>query len=183
MLGATNATITGGEALLNPDWRDIVKAADDLLYKVHVFTTGVQMKDEDADFLSTVKNLSEVQLSLYSMDNEVHNSVTGVAGSCQKTKTAIGKLMKRGVPTAVSCCVIKENIATVPDVMRWCDDNGVNSCCSFAVVASPDRQTVAHRPTDEDMIAFFNETMKDGGRLAYVWGKSHEGRDIAAMDF
>lgn len=29
VLGATDVTITGGEALLNPDWRGIVQAASD----------------------------------------------------------------------------------------------------------------------------------------------------------
>lgn len=73
---------TGGEALLNPEWRGIVSAADGMGLRTSLFTNGTLIKEEDADFLAGVKNLKEVQLSLYALDEAAHDAVTGLQGSC-----------------------------------------------------------------------------------------------------
>ena len=59
-LGTKSVTITGGEALLNPNWKEIIKIADELEFRVSLLTNGTLLKEEDADFLLTVKNLKEV---------------------------------------------------------------------------------------------------------------------------
>ena len=55
-LGVKSVTITGGEALLNPEWREIVEIADDLDYQTSLFTNGSLLNEKDMDFLSSVKN-------------------------------------------------------------------------------------------------------------------------------
>lgn len=184
-LGAVSATVTGGEALLNPEWRGIVGAADELGLRVSLFTNGTLLKADDADFIAGVKNLKDVQLSLYALDEAIHDEITGLKGSCAATKNAISLLRGRGVPMFVSCPAMKENKSAVLDVMRWCDENGVPSCADIFIFDGSDYsgKNLAHRLSRAELEEFFAETMKDGGRLSYVWGNSHGERDLAQVEF
>ena len=162
-LGVKSVTITGGEALLNPEWREIVEIADDLDYQTLLFTNGSLLNEKDMDFLSNVKNLKEVQISLYSMEESVHDSITGLKGSCEKTKNAIKLLRERKIPLFVSCSVMKENKSAVFDVMRWCDDNNIPSCADIFIFGSSDysKLNLSHRLSWKELGDFFEETMKD----------------------
>lgn len=184
-LGAASATVTGGEALLNPEWRGILGATDELGLGVSLFTNGTLMRAEDADFIAGVKHLKEVQLSLYALDEAVHDAITGLKGSCAATKNAISLLRGRGVPVFVSCPAMKENKSAVLDVMRWCDDGGVPSCADIFIFGGSDYEgkNLVHRLSRAEMEEFFAETMKDGGRLSYAWGNSHGERDLAQVEF
>ena len=184
-LGAESVIITGGEALLNPEWRGILRAADETELRTSLFTNGSLMKKEDADFIAGIKHLKEVQLSLYALDETAHDAITGLQGSCAKTKDAISLLCARGVPIFVSCPVMKENKTAALDVMRWCDDNGIPSCACIFIFGDSDYtgRNLAHRLSFGELEDFFKETMKDEGRLAYVWGKSKGERDLAKIDF
>lgn len=113
-LGAKKVTITGGEVLLNPDWKEIVKTADELGFRISFFSNGSLMKEEDVDFLSTVKNLKEVQFSLYSLEENDHDSVTNLKGSCEKLKKQLKCLeeeMFRFFFLFLQCKIIKNHLS------------------------------------------------------------------------
>ena len=184
-IGAENVTITGGELLLNPEWREIVEIADDLNFQILLFTNGSLLNEKDMDFISSVKNLKEVQISLYSMEESVHDSITGLKGSCGKTKNAIKLLKERKIPLFVSCPVMKENKSAVFDVMRWCDDNNIPSCADIYIFGSSDysKSNLSHRLSWKELEDFFEETMKDNGRLSYIWGKGYGERRLNEIEF
>lgn len=96
-LEVNNVTITGGEALLNPDWKGILKEADTLGLKISLFTNGSLLTATDIDFLKSITNLRIVQLSLYGLDSEIHDKITGLKGSCKKTLAAINLLKERQI--------------------------------------------------------------------------------------
>lgn len=184
-LGATSATVTGGEALLNPEWRGILGAADEMGFRTSLFTNGTLMQAEDADFIASIKNLKEVQFSLYALDEAVHDAITGLKGSCAATKNALSLLRAKGVPMFVSCPAMKENKTAVLDVMRWCDDNGIPSCADIFIFGSSDYEgkNLVHRLSCEELEGFFKETMKDRGRISYVWGNGHGERNLSQVEF
>lgn len=184
-LSAASATITGGEPLLNCEWRGILSAADGMGFRTSLFTNGTLMRAEDADFIASLKNFKEVQLSLYDLDETTHDAITGLKGSCAATKNAISLLRVRGVPVFVSCPVMKENKTAVLDLMRWCDDNNIPSCADIFIFGGSDYKgnNLAHRLSRTELEEFFAETMKDGGRLSYVWGKGHGERELSQIAF
>lgn len=184
-LGAGLVTITGGEALLNSEWKEIVKIADNLGLRINLFTNGTLLKDEDAEFLTTVKNLKEVQFSLYALDENVHDLITGLKGSCAKTKNAIKTLVAKKVPVFVSYPVMKQNKTAVTDVMKWCDDNNINSCADIFIFGSSDYQgkNLDNRLSFDDINDFFELTMQDNARLSYVWGSRSTETDYSKILF
>ena len=149
--------------LLNPEWKEIVSVADNLGFRISFFTNGSLMKENDAVFLATLKNLKEVQFSLYALDEEIHDSITGVKGSCYGTKNAINMLRSRRIPLFESCPLMKENKTAVLDVMRWCDDNDIPSCADIFIFGSSDYKgtNLSHRLSWNDIQDFFDETMKE----------------------
>ena len=184
-LGAGKVTITGGEALLNPEWSGIVCAADALGFRISFFSNGSLMKEADADFLASVKNLKEVQFSFYALDEKIQDAITGFKGSCAGTRNAIRLLRERGISPFISCPVMKENKSAVLDVMRWCDGEGIGSCADIFIFGDSDYtgKNIAHRLSWSEVRDFFEETMKDGGRLSYVWGSGHGRRDLRKIEF
>lgn len=184
-LGAKNVTITGGEALLNPDWKEIVKTADESGFRISFFTNGSLMKETDADFLSTVKNLKEVQFSLYSLEENDHDSVTNLKGSCEKTKKAIEMLRKRNVPIFLSVPAMQNNKNSFTDVLRWADSENINSCSDCWIFGTSDykKSNLSQRFSDSDLENYFEESMKDNGALSYVWGKGYGKRNLSQIDF
>lgn len=180
-LGAKSVTITGGEALLNPNWKEIIRIADNLNYRINFFTNGTLLTEEDADFLLTIKNLKEVQFSLYALDENIHDSITGLKGSCVKTKNAIQILHSKNIPIFVSCPAMKQNKIAVTEVMKWCDYQNINSCADIFIFGSSDYtgENLDNRLSREDLTDFFEITMNNNGELSYVWGKKDENCDFS----
>ncbi len=101
-------TLSGGEALLHPDILSIIRYARELDFSVTLMTNGVKL---DYQHLKELKkaNLSAVQLSLYSMNESVHDSITRVPGSYAKTISAINQLLELDIPIKIACPVMKQN--------------------------------------------------------------------------
>lgn len=173
-LGAKNVTVTGGESLLNPEWRKICKATESFGFRVSLFTNGSLMTESDADFIASLKNLKEVQFSLYSLDEEVHDKITRLKGSCAKTKNAIRMLRERKVPVFISCPAMQENKNSFPDVMRKMDAENIPSCVDLMIFGSSDYkgENLSHQLTEKDLEDFFPIAMENGGELSYIFGKS-----------
>ena len=63
--------------------------------------------------------MQAVQVSLYSMDAVVHDSITKLNGSFEKTKNGILRLRDEGIPVQISCPIIKQNKDSYIDVLHW----------------------------------------------------------------
>lgn len=184
-LGAKSVTISGGEALLNPQWKQIVQTADELNFKISLFTNGTLLSKEDVAFLRLIKNLKEIQISLYAIDESVHDTITGTKGSCKKTLNAVSLLVENKLPVFISCPVMKENKTAVLELIRWCDDNNIQSCADLFIFRNSDysNTNLGHRLSLEELKEFYDNTMKDNARLSYIWGKSHGKRDLNKIRF
>ena len=86
-LGVIILTISGGEATLRRDFLELVAYARKKRFAVKLFTNGLNMTPELARELGELA-VQEVQISLYSTRAEVHDWVTRVPGSWQKTVAA-----------------------------------------------------------------------------------------------
>lgn len=178
-----NVTITGGEPLLNKNWREILSYSIACRSKTSLFTNASTMTEDDVEFLASFREnplFREVQISLYSLQPEIHDAVTGLKGSCLKTLNAIKKLKKAGVSISVSCPVMKINKDTVPNLMRYMDQNGIGSCADLAIFPSSDYEFENKEQTlfRNDLEAFFEETSKNNFELGYVWRTAYSRDNI-----
>lgn len=111
-------TLSGGEPFLNPRLKDMLSLCRKHNYSVNLLSNLTSIDDEIIEEMS--KNpLLGVQASLYSVRPDVHNSITGLTGSCEKTKHAITRLVENGIPVQISCPIIKQNFKFYKEVVDW----------------------------------------------------------------
>lgn len=175
-LGASSVAITGGELLLNSEWKDICKVAEDLGFQLSLYTNGTLITETVGDFIEKLRNLKFIQISLYSLNPDIHDEITGVKGSFLKTYEGIKILRERNIPVFISCPCMKENKDSVPDLMRWCDSNKIPSCCDLFIFAPSDysNSNLCHQLKEDEFNSFFDETMKNKGELSYIWGQRND---------
>lgn len=178
-----NVLLTGGEALLNKDWRKILVYSMEQNARVSLFTNGSLMSEDDIQFLSRFNgnpNFKEIQISLYSLQHEIHDAVTGVNGSCEKTLKAINTLKSAGVKVFVSCPVMKQNLFTAPDLMRYMDKAEINSCANLLIFPNSDykAKNSVQRLSVDDLEWFYEETAKNNFELGYIWGYNQKKENI-----
>ena len=170
-----NVLLTGGETLLNKDWRKILTYLIEQNCRVSLFTNGSLITDDDVRFLSNFNenlHFREVQISLYSLQPEIHDAITGLKGSCLKSMNAIEMLKNAGVKVFVSCPVMKLNQKSVPDLMRYMDKKDIGSCAVLFIFPNSDYKSgnVTQRLSMEDLELFYKETAKNNFELGYIWG-------------
>lgn len=113
-----HVTLSGGEPLLHKDILGFLKKCRKLELSVNVLSNLTLLTDE---IVSEMKKnvLLSVQVSLYSMEATVHDSITKLNGSFEKTKAGILRLCDEGIPVQISCPIIKQNKDSYVDVLHW----------------------------------------------------------------
>lgn len=113
-----HVTLSGGEPLLHKDILGFLKKCRKLELSVNVLSNLTLLTD---DIISEMKKnvLLSVQVSLYSIDATVHDSITKLNGSFEKTKAGILRLCDEGIPVQISCPIIKQNKDSYVDVLHW----------------------------------------------------------------
>ena len=107
--------ISGGEPLLRPDLKDIIKEGKKYTNMVSVLTSGILLNDDWARMLK--KHDVFVQVPLHGME-KTHNAHTRVKDSYRKAIIGIAYLKKHGVRFAVSTVATKKNIKDFKDTLE-----------------------------------------------------------------
>jgi len=108
-LGCRSVQFTGGEPLLFPDLRPLVLSALSIGYdSVEIFSNGTLLQgDEWRDF---PRDKVCFALSLYSCEDNVHDTITGVAGSHKRTCEAFHQLKEMEYLVRIGYILFEENL-------------------------------------------------------------------------
>lgn len=139
-MGGLHVTLSGGEALMNKDILKMLRYCREKDMQISLLTNLISLKDEQIPVLKEV-NLSLVQVSLYSMDAEIHDMITTVKGSFEKTKAAIEKLHAADIPVQISCPVMKANKDGYDKVMQYANSLKMKSQTDYIMMAQADLDT------------------------------------------
>lgn len=63
------------------------------------------------EIITTLKEvrLSSLQVSLYSLKPEIHDTITLLSGSFQKTFATMQRFLSENIPFQISCPIMKHN--------------------------------------------------------------------------
>jgi radical SAM protein with 4Fe4S-binding SPASM domain len=139
-MGGICVTLSGGEALMNRDILKIMRYCREKDLQMSLLTNLISLKEDQIPVMQEV-NLSLVQVSLYSMDHEIHDMITTVKGSFEKTKSAIERLYAADIPVQISCPVMKANKNGYADVMRYAESLRMKSQTDYVMMAQSDLDT------------------------------------------
>lgn len=131
-MGVLLLTISGGEATLRRDFLDIVRHARERRFAVKLFTNGLTMSRALAHDLAVLA-VQEVQISLYSHRAEVHDGVTGVPGSWQKTVDGARHLLAEGVRVVLKSPLMAVNAPEYADYILFVSELGADYSLDFHV--------------------------------------------------
>lgn len=122
-LGVFSLIISGGEPLLHKDFYEVLSYATKKGMIIDLFTNGTII-DNDISKKLLEFNINRVSLSLYSLENEIHDNITSHNGSCQKTKNAIKCLKDHNIFTEIKTVLMKDNFEGYKDLIAYARDNG-----------------------------------------------------------
>ncbi|MBN1243426.1 MAG: radical SAM protein [Spirochaetales bacterium] len=127
--GVRYLTLTGGEPLLHPEFRAIIKLAHDRGFWINILTNGLAVDAPLVDFLAGFWRL-QVRVSLEGANPEIHDYFRG-RGNFARAVRGMDALVSGGVQVGVGLTIYEENRDQVEPVVRLCVERG---CSSLRVV-------------------------------------------------
>lgn len=161
-MGVMDITLSGGEPMLHPHFLEFLHKAKENDFSVTVLSNLTLLND---DIISEMKSicLSGVQVSLYSMDANIHDAITKKPGSFLKTKNAILKLIENDIPVQISCPTMKQNKNCYNDVAKWAAKHGIRAYTDCVLMARYDHTTdnLNNRMQLKDMSNVINDIIEN----------------------
>ena len=103
--------IMGGEPFLKDDLLDILKLANKFPFRITISTNGTlidSLISKELEKLDFKKILFSVSILGYS--KSIHDNITGIKGSYEKTISGINELQKCNIPFILNYIVVRDNI-------------------------------------------------------------------------
>jgi len=107
-MGCLEIIFTGGEVFLNKDCFELFSYARKLRFSVLIKSNATLLSEEIISNLLALC-ITEIQVSLYSMNAEIHDKFVGCPGSHSKTLNALRYMHKVGQRCRISCVVTMSN--------------------------------------------------------------------------
>lgn len=160
-MGGFEVILSGGEALLNKDIHRMLAYARENDLQINILSNLIALKDEDVSLLKEI-NPSLIQVSLYSMDPHIHDEITTVKGSFEKTKASIEKLHAANIPLQISCPLMKANKDGYDAVMKYAQSLRVKCQTDYIMMAQTDLNVdnLSNRLTIEETEKVISDILK-----------------------
>ena len=129
--------LTGGEAMLHPDFERICRLCVELNMNFVIFSNMTLCDAKRIAFLKKV-DPQFINVSLYSMNAAEHDAITRLPGSWQKTVDAILACEKAGVHCRIATPLLKENQDALPELRKFADAHRMHLVPSADIVAQAD---------------------------------------------
>jgi len=139
-MGLLSLTLSGGEPMMHKNFCNFLHKCKEYDFSVNILSNLTLLTD---DIIAEMKanRLSSVQVSLYSMKSNIHDEITQMKGSFEKTKNAIIKLIENNIPLQISCPTMKQNKNCYVDVINWAKEHKVRAVTDYIMMAKYDRTT------------------------------------------
>ena len=122
-LGFVGLAFSGGEPTLHPGFWDLLALARGLGFYFTIFTNGLDL-DEQAIARLAAYRPEKVRISVYSMDPAVHDGMTKVPGSLERTLRAILQLKDAGVRLYINSPISVRNYESFRAIAAFADGHG-----------------------------------------------------------
>ena len=160
-MGGFEVILSGGEALLNKDIHRMLVYSRENDLQINILSNLIALKDEDVSLLKEI-NPSLIQVSLYSMNPHIHDEITTVKGSFEKTKASIEKLHAANIPLQISCPLMKANKDGYDAVMKYAQSLRVKCQTDYIMMAQTDLNigNLSNRLTIEETEKVIRDILK-----------------------
>lgn len=108
--GLVKVTLSGGDPFSNPLAWDLIDYLHGKGVAIAIFTNGQKIVDDVERLASYYPVL--VGVSIYSSVAQVHDAITRVQGSWEKSMRVTAALSALSVPLVLKCCIMRPNVKT-----------------------------------------------------------------------
>ena len=124
--GIFRFVLTGGEALLDKNIEELIKALDPMKHLIILDTNGWTFDEEKAKWFAKLGGY-KVQISLDSYIEEEHDSFRKKPGSYKRVIRAIKAAKEAELELLISTCIVKDRVFTkeFEDFCKYCNDEEV----------------------------------------------------------
>lgn len=157
--GGESVTLTGGEALLSPNFLPTISLSNSLGFSINVLSNLCLMTVKVADYLAN-NNVSFVQTSIYGANDEVHDEITGLKGSFDKTLRGIRLLKERNIDVRIVYVPMKGNVSMLIDAIKFFR-NEYHIDLSIETVLTPAYDRTTENLKERLSIADMNKMLQD----------------------
>lgn len=139
-MGTVGVNLSGGECLLHEDFEKFLHKARANDFAITVLSNAVLLNEEHIQALKEV-GINQFQASLYSMNAEEHDAITQLPDSHAKTLSNLEKMICANIPVQVSCPVMKINLHSYKDVLKWAYSHNIKAYTDYVMMARTDFTT------------------------------------------
>ena len=122
--GLQSILITGGEPFMWPETIELLESAQQMGLKTSILSNGYKVPELAQRYSDLFKKLLVAQISLDSMNPQIHDQRRGFSGAWLQAIDAIDTFISLGVPVEISCTISTENIAELEIVGKYCQSIG-----------------------------------------------------------
>ena len=127
-------TLSGGEPMLHKNFCEFLRKCKEYDFSVSVLSNLTLLDDEIINEMKT-NPLLGVQVSLYSMNPNIHDEITQMKGSFEKTRNAILQLIENDIPLQINCPILKQNKNCYNDVIKWAKKHKIHAGDDYGIIA------------------------------------------------
>jgi AdoMet-dependent heme synthase len=157
--GALFLTFSGGEIFLRKDLEEILGAARRLQFDISLKTNALLVTPERAQMLRRY-GVRRVQISVYSSDPAIHDAITKVPGSLERSLASIPLLQEHGIQVKLACPLMKQNLTAYRGVMALAGRLGIPYVLDLTITPMMDgsREPLEHRVSSEALLPILQDS-------------------------
>lgn len=151
LVGCKQLQFIGGEPMLNSDIFQLAKYARDVgFYFIEIFSNGTLITRED---IKKIRDLDiNIAISLYSNKSDIHDQITTINGSFNKTIQTMKRLKESGINTRVGVVAMRQNQDSIEETLTLVKHFGFNGGDSPDIVRLIGRGNENLIPNDEMLV-------------------------------
>ncbi|MDL2228168.1 radical SAM protein [Odoribacter sp. OttesenSCG-928-L07] len=178
-------TLSGGEPMLHKNFCDFLRKCREYDFSVNVLSNLTLL---DNGIVKEMKKnpLLGVQVSLYSMNPDIHDEITQVKGSFEKTKNAILKLVENDIPLQISCPIMKQNKNCNDGVIKWAGKHKIHVGDDYVIIGQYNHATQnlnCRLSINEVKELIKDKVTKDISYLEQMKIEAEKKRNVSSDDF
>ena len=146
-------TFSGGEIFARKDSLDIIEYASQKGFLIDIFSNATLL-DNDSILRLAQCNIKSFHASIYGSNAELHDSITGIRGSFDKTVKVLKILNNLGITTCIKTTVMKENCQDYPNLIKLAESLQCDIQIGMSIIPTMKKSTqhLEHRANKNELL-------------------------------
>ncbi len=165
-LGVIEVSMTGGECTINKDFLKIAQYVRSKHISLTFLTNGQKLYD-DKNLLQNIIKLHpwRVELSLYSMNPEIHDNITMKKGSHFKTLSVIKELRNSNIEVMLNCPILNINKNDYKGVIAFSKEWNIKLKTGCLFINNPENHNEYLKVDKATLNKYYIDLIKEEGNI------------------